>query len=591
MEDLNLKASEEKKYRVVKGKKYLIGDVNVKDSGEIYLINNRYIRFETGTLVYDEYFKRYTLNSKDLVEGIIKIDNKNNFIKGFFTPNKKINVYLEYNGEKHIVLNKNCLNYNFRFERQSGIYKFFRSQKASDFVKIQKVSREIKESFPYDSIGKTNSVKKKFEANYEPFSNTAIRNISKAIGKYSFGLEFETCSGLLNQEDLENLPILPLRDGSIEGLEYVTIPLSGSKGISALIDCLKVLKTKTKYDDSCSVHLHLGNIPRDEESILSIFKLFFYLQEEIFRFFPLYKRYNLGVKKKIYSQAYDYKKIREVVQDVNFDNKNEVKNCFSNLVNYLAGQENFFESKRSLLDNIQAHPQDPNGRSKWNITNRYFYINFIPIIFVNKQTIEFRIHNPTYNAKKICMFMLLNISIVDVALKNKKQIIEGTFFKNLKGNDNCVYSIFERFCRNNNVTNIYDSFVNYFESRKRDIANNNSKGNYNISEDLTALKSSKDENYFVVKEEAEEDFETKVENAGIFNSKISYEEYKQMMKRQSAQVRISTEDLKATIDIIDDAVFKDKYSGKKIIEKDSDYEETVKPSLESVIYNFKKKGY
>ena len=88
-----------------------------------------------------------------------------------------------------------------------------------------------------------------------------------------------------------------------------------------------------------------------------------------------------------------------------------------------------FKSIENSLDNIAGHPADPNGNQKWNIRPRYFLYNVIPLIFGNKQTIEFRIHTPTYDVNKILPFIFMNSLIVNFTIKYQ-QLISQIF--NLK---------------------------------------------------------------------------------------------------------------------------------------------------------------
>ena len=45
---------------------------------------------------------------------------------------------------------------------------------------------------------------------------------------YTFGIEFETAGGFLPQHRLYELGLIPLRDGSITGIEFATVVLKGN---------------------------------------------------------------------------------------------------------------------------------------------------------------------------------------------------------------------------------------------------------------------------------------------------------------------------------------------------------------------------
>ena len=61
-----------------------------------------------------------------------------------------------------------------------------------------------------------------------------------------------------------------------------------------------------------------------------------------------------------------------------------------------------------LKNLTQVHPADTGGDRKWNINIRYYWVNFINILFYNKaKTVEFRFLRPTYNFNKIVGWMYI----------------------------------------------------------------------------------------------------------------------------------------------------------------------------------------
>lgn len=76
--------------------------------------------------------------------------------------------------------------------------------------------------------------------------------------------------------------------------------MEGEKGLQCTADILKVLKERTEYDDNtCSLHLHLGNIPRTKEFILAFFKVGMRIQKDMkcFKCFLYIKNYNYHIKR------------------------------------------------------------------------------------------------------------------------------------------------------------------------------------------------------------------------------------------------------------------------------------------------------
>src|SRR5690606_21500789 len=147
--------------------------------------------------------------------------------------------------------------------------------------------------------------------------------------------EFETIRGNIPHDICNKLGLIPLRDGSIGGLEFVTIPLSGERGIKSLIESLEELQKRTSYGDDCSLHLHIGNIPRTEQFLLAFFRLICLVEDELFSMFPIYKRENYGIKKKCYTNPFPLKKTM-FLMDQCISSPSAIKRNFGVLFDYLS---------------------------------------------------------------------------------------------------------------------------------------------------------------------------------------------------------------------------------------------------------------
>lgn len=67
--------------------------------------------------------------------------------------------------------------------------------------------------------------------------------IEEYLKDVTFGIEFETSKIKFVPNDiLMKYGLIPLRDGSIRGYEYTTIPLTGTEGIQDLYYICKALK-------------------------------------------------------------------------------------------------------------------------------------------------------------------------------------------------------------------------------------------------------------------------------------------------------------------------------------------------------------
>jgi hypothetical protein len=471
--------------RLVDGQYYSIGDVSKENSGQIYLINKRYIRPEN--LVFNHTVGKYTLPNANLIEGIVRFE-ENKLITGLFESNPLYNIILiDKDNNYHVCLNKSIISLDYREEKSTGIFYHISIKKAKLFNLIKDVSKEYKESFPYDSRGITDKFTKKFNANYKPNITKSVKTYAPLLKKYTFGLEFETVKGILNENILKVLPLIPLRDGSISGLEYVTIPLSGEIGLQALIDSAYHLESKTEYNTSCALHYHVGNIPRTPEFLLAFWKVASFFQDEMFSMFPLYKKYNFGVKRKNYSKPFPINKVNSLLDaSIDIKNKEQVNKNFDVIFSYLS-EGTPFAAYNNNLDNVKEHPRDPSGNQKWNINTRYYANNLVPIIFGNKQTIEFRIHTPTYDIDKIINFLLINIYILDYTVNNTELILKD--FSNVTKLDN-LRNFIDEYLRNEKIlkksekNNLLNYHISYINTRVRRLEEINSRGKIEGDEDL-----------------------------------------------------------------------------------------------------------
>jgi hypothetical protein len=200
-------------------------------------------------------------------------------------------------------------------------------------------------------------------------------HISKALGNYTFGLEFETRNGYLSKPITKKLGLIPLKDGSLrlndgkEPYEFVTIPLSGYKGISTLDNVCKVLSDRTIFDQKCSLHLHLGNVPYDELFIISFMKLIISIQEELLTLFPLYKTNSeLIGNSKNYCKLLPLEIKPKTISDFNrmskLDIEEYISENFNNIYRFVSdGQTPNKDYNRRILNH-------PSHGQKWNIHSR-----------------------------------------------------------------------------------------------------------------------------------------------------------------------------------------------------------------------------
>ena len=454
---------------------YKLGDINIQNSGDCYLINGKCYREETGLIVYNYSIKEYVILNDNLLKGVVDVAD-GNLIIGYFNNNTKYSKITDKNGKSHWLYNVEIFNNNkeYREHLSTGNFYHISTLQAWKFNKIEFPNKNYKYSLPYDSKGIIGNNLKNYNENYNPEISQNIKNYAPLLENLSFGLEFETTKGHIPDRVLNQYGLIPLRDGSISGIEYVTVPMEGEKGLQCTADILKELKKRTSYsDETCSLHLHLGNIPRTKEFILAFFKVGMKIQDEMFQMFPLYKKYNYHIKNKNYSAPLPTFEILSQLDPI-IDSRNIDEN-FGILYKYLSmGQD--FKSVGNSLDNVLSHPADPNGNQKWLVKCRYFLYNLVPLIFGNKQTIEFRIHTPTYDVNKILPFIFMNSLIVNFVIRNQKLILNRKNFINSWSLLDILYMQIDQYDIPNRNT-FKDLMYSYIEVRKNYCERQILKGN------------------------------------------------------------------------------------------------------------------
>ena len=104
-----------------------------------------------------------------------------------------------------------------------------------------------RENFPYNLDRVVYNAK--FEEHLFKNKQKVLNNIEFKYIKefpYTFGLEFETAGGYLPQHQLYELGLIPLRDGSITGIEFTTVVLQGNKGLNSESCPIRTTKLLTR---------------------------------------------------------------------------------------------------------------------------------------------------------------------------------------------------------------------------------------------------------------------------------------------------------------------------------------------------------
>lgn len=427
---------------------YIIGDITKYRSGDCYLLNGQYLREEDG-LVYDHALKTYTLDTSGLHYGIYNLQGD----KGYFSINPMLSTYLFHNDKIEHYIDINHLKDNKHY-----IYGSIANRNTFILKKDAKyLSKKVGRHFDYYDVslyGADNNTA--FNNNKLLYKSLDIPNKIKIDIPYTFGLEFETSAGVVPEALCIQKALTPVKDGSISGLEYITVPLSGSKGLDYLTEVCDILSKYCKVNEFCSLHIHVGGVPRTKLFITSLYTLAYKVQHQIHDIFPPYKKDTRHFKQK--KEFKDHCKFLpslgilydEIIQKGEVSEKtanNSFKKIFTLLNDNVPENTDF---------NFENGVHVKHGRSKWEWNARYFWLSFIPLIFTNKQTVEFRYHSGTLNKYKTLNWLLLCSAICLYAEDKMEEIFDPKSKIYLSDILSYVYE-----------DNIANYLNNYYESRRK----------------------------------------------------------------------------------------------------------------------------
>lgn len=225
---------------------------------------------------------------------------------------------------------------------------------------------------------------------------TKIPNILNFID-YTFGFELETNRGEIKKSYSDSLGFASLYDGSISGVEYVSNPMSYNN-LHHLHKFLKIAKTATDIDKYCSLHIHIGNVPKGDKYLLSMYLLFQRLTDELNQLIVPYKK--------------DVKFLFDKLQNTGKDHCKNLPKLPQKSVEEIY---KLFKIDKLEKKNLSSYIQTT---SKWNIDGRYYSVNFMNYICKDvNNTVEIRSLQSTYNFDYITTWLLINCSIINYAVK------------------------------------------------------------------------------------------------------------------------------------------------------------------------------
>jgi hypothetical protein len=413
---------------------YLLGDYKKENSGGAYKMKNG--RYASKPYVVWSSYLGYYIRSKNAQN--VVIDTKGNF--GFVDKGFKAeqSIYICESTSFAQVLDDVDIE-KYKFDTHTGQFyigdiKILRNNvgqakakhpypkypkdiysysKLPDDLKkyIIENSKVVKESFPYED------------------------SIAEALGDISIGVECETNRCLLPSKYLSHYGFIPVKDGSIQGNEIVSVPMSGVNGLRNIFGFMSKLNKYASADHTCAFHVHQGNInvPDEDKFIAAKHQLFVLLQYELLELVPGYKTDIQVLKHNNKGQGRDYCK---PVPQLNLKGKS-----VSQRAEAIFTWCNDFR-KPCKLYNAKSRIHAKYEHPKYNIMARYYALNLHNWHFsknIKNRTLEHRLHHGTTDPWEGMHWVALTIAITRFAMKHADQILNEKVKYDLEDIVNEVY--------------------------------------------------------------------------------------------------------------------------------------------------------
>jgi len=439
--------------RLIKDEFYIVGKTTKQNSGQCYQIGEEYFLISSGKIGWDYELNRYNLLS-NMTYGIVGTRGlvKNlELLYGYFTPNIYENVFVMVEGRQKVAIDKQRISKYGKEKLQSSfIHNKPGSRNYPTIKNIQKITRDIKvdgarppkpklysEVFENtynieDDKGVFNFVEAAFQKHLPKIQNT-LGKYEKYLYNYSLGIEYETLYGKLPMNMLFKYGLVPLRDGSISGFEYTTVPYRGTnKKLSVIAESCTEMAKRTGVNELCSLHIHYGNVRKDKLYVIALYMLCYQLQHELHEIVPPFKKDHRYLRQKDKDHCQYLRSLGLFDNTIfksskNEDFKEKVSANYDEIFTFLNEG-----NKASVRYNSKNKQHVRTGQNKWNLRTRYYFVNFLNLLFSKRGTVEFRLHHGTVNKYKTVYWALLNSFILKYAENNIKGIINKEFKISLK---------------------------------------------------------------------------------------------------------------------------------------------------------------
>ena len=389
--------------------RFIKGEHYVKNK-QCFLVNGTWYRINSGMVTYDYETKAWVIIKENplLIKGVVSFDRETRrATMGYYTTNPYKNVTLALTDGATM----SCFDYSiipldlFQEDKMSGI--FIHKDCPQLPISMRRTVVFANHGYPftpqYCLKHYEDDFRKRFEEGAERrvFLNPSLKvsEYAGSLGEMTFGIEFETATGKIPNYKIMESGLVPLRDGSITGIEFATVVLKGKRGVRMIEDICKNLTDYTTISPNESLHLHIGGFASDKKMIGILYTLCCILEKDVYSIFPSYYAKTSLFKPK--QKDYNMPLRRELVTA-------SPEETFANIAYYLGAGKKYAGFGAN-------HPSDPNGDHKWGINERYHWVNFIPTLFGNSKTVEFRCHIPTTDAVKVINWLYICAAIIKFA--------------------------------------------------------------------------------------------------------------------------------------------------------------------------------
>lgn len=439
-----------KNCKLVNTNYYLVSDC-IQVQGELQYKNNPSILLdhETGeNFMKEKKGKRFY--------GIISIENDALPVCGYFTANICKNVkFIDQSRNLTMAISGDIFKNKKKYieNLSEGIWYYHEDVTKETLRQHQKIINIYDwtaKKYNIEDNEREFSLKKNVYQNYPHNISKENKKFGKFLN-YSWGVEFEVYAGFVPDHQQYRNGVVVCRDGSIQGGEYVTVPMQGPKGLAALQDLCTDAKKRVILDINCSMHLHLGNFPVSNKKMLcALYILCLKIQEHVFDMLPPYKRYWEGFKRKNYCRHLETMGIQVFKDEPGKDVTQNIQKIFENIFSFIS------DFRREYHDHREGN-QHPSG-AKWDIENRKTWVNFVNTMYTGRKTLEFRAHQATFNEVKTINWLFICSAILDYAVINADRLVTEDFSISLED----VLNVFKDANKDNKDAEFLSDYLNAY---------------------------------------------------------------------------------------------------------------------------------